>query len=167
MLGAAGILVTDGLTFSGAADLPLWTDVQATTFPQADTTTLFLTQMILFSFAEHKRLFDLKTPGSQGEPGSFIGLEAALGGSDQPGYPGKAFDPLGLAKPNGPLGSFEQLKVKEIKNGRLAMLACLGFVGQAYSTGSASPHVNLAAHLADPWHATVAANTIAIPHLLG
>jgi len=165
MLGAAGILVTDGLTFSGAADLPKWTDVQAQTFPQADTTTLFLTQIILFSFAEHKRLFDLKTPGSQGAPGSFIGLEAALGGSDQPGYPGKAFDPLGLAKPNGPLGSFEQLKVKEIKNGRLAMLACLGFVGQAYSTGE-MPHANLAAHLADPFHVTVAQNAIAIPHLI-
>ena len=40
-------------------------------------------------------------------------------------YPGGAFDPLNFAK-----GDIETLKLKEIKNGRLAMMACLGFVAQ-------------------------------------
>ena len=46
------------------------------------------------------------------------------------------------------------------------MLACVGFASIAYSTGD-MPHAALAAHLADPWHVTVASNAVAIPHFLG
>jgi hypothetical protein len=38
-------------------------------------------------------------------------------------YPGGAFDPLGFSKD---AASFETYKLKEIKNGRLAMVAFLG-----------------------------------------
>ena len=132
------------------------TEVGALKFGVADTTTLFLVQMVLFSFAEHKRLYDIKNPGSQGAPGSFAGLEAALGGSGEVGYPGKIFDPLNLAKDP---KEFAELKVKEIKNGRLAMLAMLGFAGQAYSTGE-GPTANLVAHINDPFHTTVATKCV-------
>ena len=142
---------------------PPRTEVGALKFDIADTTTLFLVQMVLFSFAEHKRLYDIKTPGSQGAPGSFLGLEAALGGSGAVGYPGKVFDPLNLAKDP---KEFEVLKVKEIKNGRLAMMAMLGFAGQTYSTGE-GPVACLAKHLADPFHNTVATNAVALPRVLG
>lgn len=37
---------------------------------------------------------------------------------NEPGYPGGIFDPLGYAK-----GDLASLKLKEIKNARLAMLA--------------------------------------------
>ncbi len=39
--------------------------------------------------------------------------------------------------------------LQEIKNGRLAMLACLGFAAQHAATG-ASPLEALASHLANP-----------------
>ena len=42
----------------------------------------------------------------------------------------------------------------------------MGFLGQAYSTGE-GPTANLQAHLADPWHAEIANNAIALPRVLG
>lgn len=44
------------------------------------------------------------------------------------------------------------------------MVAWLGFLGQAASTGE-SPLANLATHLADPFHASVAQNATALPWL--
>ena len=67
-------------------------------------------EFLLFNFVELKRLADFQKPGSQGEPGSFLGFEGAFKGTGgENGYPGGIFDPLNFSKcallaPHGPEG---------------------------------------------------------------
>lgn len=108
--------------------------------------TLGLVQAILMNWVEVLRWKDMQKPGSVHEDPIFKGNKCT---GTVPGYPGgKLFDPFNY----GSSAAFETNKVKEIKNGRLAMLAMAGFFTQAFVTGE-GPVANLAAHLADPGHA--------------
>ncbi|KAG6590140.1 Chlorophyll a-b binding protein 8, chloroplastic, partial [Cucurbita argyrosperma subsp. argyrosperma] len=112
----------------------------------ADPYTLFVLEMALMGFAEHRRFQDWAKPGSMGKQ-YFLGLERFLGGSGDPAYPGgPLFNPLGFGKDE---KSMKDLKLKEVKNGRLAMLAILGLFIQGLVTG-VGPYQNLLNHLSDP-----------------
>ncbi|KAF3446662.1 hypothetical protein FNV43_RR11842 [Rhamnella rubrinervis] len=151
MLGVAGILLTDLLRVIGIGNIPIWYKAGAIKYEFANTQTLFIVQLILMGFVETKRYMDFISPGSQAKEGSFFGLEASLEGLE-PGYPGgPLLNPLGLAKD---IKNAHEWKLKEIKNGRLAMVAMLGIFVQAYVT-HVGPVENLVAHLSDPWHRTI------------
>ncbi|KAH8946039.1 hypothetical protein BDL97_12G071800 [Sphagnum fallax] len=148
MLGAAGIFIPEALTKAGILNTPSWfTAGEATYF--TDSTILFVVEIILFAWAEGRRWADILKPGSENTDPIFPNNN--LTGTDV-GYPvGLWFDPLrwGSASPE----KVKDLRTREIKNGRLAMLAVLGAAFQVLYTGT-GPIDNLLAHLADPGHTT-------------
>lgn len=147
MLGAAGIMIPEALTKAGLLNVPVWYEAGATKFEFTNFSTLLISQLLLMGWAETKRYMDFKNPKSQGTPGSFLGAEAALGGTGENGYPGMAFDPFGYSKDPAMLA---EMKVKEIANGRLAMMAMAGFYVQSALTGK-GPLDNWLDHIADPF----------------
>ena len=115
MLGAAGILLEDIQRTTSPLVLPLWTEAAKynDTFGW-DATTLALSMIPFFAWAEGRRWADIVKPGSTNTDPIF-GYK--LKGTDV-GYPG--FDPAGMG-----YGSAEAVKTirqKELKNGRLAMV---------------------------------------------
>lgn len=162
MLGAAGIIAPELLGKVGL--IPAETGLvwfKSGVIPPlgtydywADPYVLFVLEIVLVAFAEHRRGQDYYKPGYASKT-PFLGLEKVLGGSGEPAYPGGPFfNMLGLGKDE---ASLKVLKTKEIKNGRLAMLAVLGFFIQAIVTGQ-GPVENLFAHLASPTTANLLTN---------
>ena len=101
-------------------------------------------EFLLMHFVEVRRWQDIKNHGSVNDDPIFKNNSVP---NLEPGYPGGIFDPLGFSK-----GNFKEAQTKEIKNGRLAMIAFAGFTLQAQATGK-GPLDNLADHLANPFGA--------------
>lgn len=75
MAGVAGIIIPAELTRQGLLNVPAWYDagkVYAESENAIPFGSLLMVQLFLFNFVEIKRWEDIKKPGSQGEPGSFL-----------------------------------------------------------------------------------------------
>lgn len=158
MLGAAGIFIPEALTKMGILNTPSWT-VAGDADYFTDKTTLFVIELILFAWAEGRRWADIVNPGCVNVDPVFPNNK--LTGTDV-GYPGGLwFDPLGWGQTSD-AAKRKDLRTREIKNGRLAMLAVLGAIVQANYTHT-GPIDNLVAHLVDPGHNTI----FALSNLVG
>ncbi|KAJ6945631.1 hypothetical protein NC651_000635 [Populus alba x Populus x berolinensis] len=156
MLGAAGIFIPEFLTKIGILNTPSWYTAGELEY-FTDTTTLFIVELFFIGWAEGRRWADILKPGCVNTDPIFPNNK--LTGTDV-GYPGGLwFDPLGWG--SGSPEKVKELRTKEIKNGRLAMLAVMGAWFQHIYTGT-GPIDNLFAHLADPGHATVFSSAVAM-----
>ena len=106
-------------------------------------------EFLLMHWVELRRWQDIRKPGSVNTDPIFKNNSVP---NPETGYPGGIFDPLGFSK-----GNLKQMQTKEIKNGRLAMIAFAAFTLQAQATGK-GPLENLSDHLANPFSANIGAN---------
>merc|ERR1712224_538305 len=107
---------------------------------------LLASEFILFHYVEIRRWRDLISPGSVDRDPIFNEFKLE---SHSVGYPGGIFDPLGMGN-----SKIDELKEKELKNGRLSMVAFVGFIAQERVNGL-NPIDALMLHLSGPGQHTL------------
>ena len=117
----------------------------------ADILGLVAAQAVLMHYVEIRRWRDVTHPGTVDKDPLFNFSLAP----HEVGYPGGIFAPFVP-------GNLDDLKKKEIKNGRLAMLGFVGFVMAAQVNGK-GPLACLGDHIADPWTSTIYAKGMITP----
>jgi len=144
MLGVTGILVGEIVR----PDIDFYKAPQQLegTLPFSISNLLAI-EFILFHYVEIRRWQDFKKPGAVDNDPIFKQYKLP---SHEVGYPGGIFDPLGFSKEI----NSDDLKEKEIKNGRLAMVAFVGFVAQEQITGE-NPLAALQLHISAPGQHTI------------
>lgn len=152
MLGVVGVLVPEILDKLGVGDFPEWNEAGKSEQFVSIFPTLVASQVALMGWAEFRRWMDINNPGSMNQDPIF--KDNKVTGTDV-GYPGGLwFDPMGFAKNDMGEEKMRDIRAKEIANGRLAMVACLGFAVQTFVTGK-GPLDNWLDHLADPSGTTI------------
>jgi hypothetical protein len=121
-----------GILFTDALGLPKFWEAGAETYA-LDNKTLLAVEIPVMAVLEAKRYEGYKKTGEGGVLGSF------------------PFDPMGMRS--------EETKLKELKNGRLAMLAFIGFCSQAAVRGL-GPIDCLKQHIADPWNNNIFTSSV-------
>lgn len=105
-----------------------------------DFLPLLAIEFATLGFLETKRYQGFKTTGSSGLINQF------------------PFDPVGM--------NSAEMQVKEIKNGRLAMVAFVGFAVQALVTRE-GPIEGLLSHIANPFGANITTSVLNLPNVIG
>jgi len=120
MLASLGFLVAEGFhpLFGGEINVPSYVAFQQTPLQSFWPAVLFA-----LAIPEVFSVFTFVSPGEE---------KWAIKSSHVPGDLG--FDPMGL-KPKGAL-ELREMQTKELNNGRLAMIAIAGMVGQELSSGA-------------------------------
>merc|ERR1719162_2390429 len=121
MLAALGFLVAEPFhpLFGGQINVPSYI-----AFQQTPLQTFWPAVLFVISIAEVFSVFTFNSPFG----GELWSLRSDYASGDL------GFDPMGL-KPNNPL-ELKEMQTKEINNGRLAMFAIAGMVGQELATGN-------------------------------
>ena len=121
MLASLGFLVAENFhpLFGGSIDVP-----SNIAFQETPLQTFWPAVMLVLSGIEVFSVFSFNSPFG-GEPWS---IRSDYRNGDL------GFDPLGLAPESE--AEFKEMQTKELNNGRLAMIAIAGMVGQELATGA-------------------------------